>query len=209
LPDKVSVDTTFLNSEVTFISDQVGQINLKVFETIFKALQKKQTLSFDYRALENSDSHKRQVDPYHAICQRGNWYFIGYCHYKKAPRLFAFSRVKNASLTKDHYEIPEDFKPDDFFDKEIGVNITTQKPFTIELEFEKEIALYALERQWHSTQTVRENEDGSIYVKFTTTQVPEVLRLVLAQKETVKVLAPLELIEIVKSTAEKIAKLYS
>jgi predicted DNA-binding transcriptional regulator YafY len=38
LPDKVSVDTGFLNSQVTFIPDIAGNIDLKVFEAIFKSL---------------------------------------------------------------------------------------------------------------------------------------------------------------------------
>jgi len=208
LPDKVSVDTGFLNSQVTFIPDIAGNINLKVFETIFKALQKKQTINFEYRSLEKNNYTQRKADPYHAICQRGNWYFIGYCHDRKEPRMFAFSRVRKAVLVKSNFNIPADFTPTNYFDREMGVWASSQTAQTIELQFDKEIGIYALDRQWHSTQTVCENKDGSVNVKFTTTQIPEVLRFVLGQGHTVKVLKPAELVKMVKDETGKARGMY-
>jgi predicted DNA-binding transcriptional regulator YafY len=78
----------------------------------------------------------------------------------------------------------------------------------VELLFEKEIGAYALDRKWHSTQTVESREDGSVYVKFTTTQMPEVLRWVLGQGHTVKALAPVELVEMVKAETAKVRGMY-
>lgn len=54
----------------------------------------------------------------------------------------------------------------------------------------------------HDTQTVEQREDGSVYVKFTTTQMPAVLRWVLGY--TVKVLNLPELVEQVKAECEKV-----
>jgi predicted DNA-binding transcriptional regulator YafY len=45
-------------------------------------------------------------------------------------------------------------------------------------------------------------------VKFTTTQMPEVLRWVLGQGHTVKALGPAELVEQVKAEAEKVRGMY-
>jgi predicted DNA-binding transcriptional regulator YafY len=208
LPDKVSVETGFLNSQVTFIPDIAGNIDLKVFETIFKSLQKNQTISFEYRSLEQSEYKMRTADPYHAICHRGNWYFIAFCHERKEPRMFAFSRLRNVSFVKSFYNIPVDFDPHDFFDKEIGVWASSRTVHTIELRFEKEIGIYALDRRWHSSQTVKENKDGSVCVKFTTTQIPEVLRFVLGQGHTVKVLKPMGLVKLVKAEVERVRELY-
>jgi predicted DNA-binding transcriptional regulator YafY len=78
----------------------------------------------------------------------------------------------------------------------------------VELLFDKEIGTYALDRQWHSTQTVEQRKDGSVYVKFTTTQMPEVVRWVLGQGHTVKALAPAELVEMVKGEAERVGGMY-
>ena len=208
LPDNVSVDTGFLGSQVTFIPDQIGMIDLKSFQAVFNSLQKKRTVNFEYRSLDRNEYSKRNADPYHAICQRGNWYFIGYCHERKEPRMFAFSRIKNAVPGKGHFVIPADFDPDIYFDKEMGVWASSRIPQTIELRFEKEIGAYALDRRWHSSQTIKVNKDSSVNVKFTTTQMPEVLRWVLGQGRTVKALGPKELVEMVKAECDTVRGMY-
>jgi predicted DNA-binding transcriptional regulator YafY len=56
---------------------------------------------------------------------------------------------------------------------------------------------------------VSQNDDGTVFVSFTTTQIPEVLRWVLGQGHTVKALNPLELITLVQDEAEAIRKMYT
>jgi predicted DNA-binding transcriptional regulator YafY len=208
LPENVTVNPGVFSSQVSIISDHQGQIAAKVFEGIFTAMKTKRTVSFDYRSLQKTTVARRTADPYHAICQRGNWYFIGHCHDRNEPRMFSFSRVKNLALTKKHFNIPQGFKPEQYFDKEMGVFASARTPYTVELLIDNEIGTFALERQWHDTQTVEQRKDGSVYVKFTTTQMPEVLRWVLGQGHTVKALNPPELIGMVKDEAEKVRGMY-
>jgi predicted DNA-binding transcriptional regulator YafY len=122
--------------------------------------------------------------------------------------MFAFSRIKNAALTKHHFTIPEDFNAHDYFDKEMGVWASSRTPQTVELLFDKEIGTYALDRDWHSGQTVEEQKDGSVYISFKTNQMAEVLRFVLGQGHTVKALGPAELVERVKAEIEKMRGMY-
>ena len=90
----------------------------------------------------------------------------------------------------------------------MGVWLSDKTPLTVELLVDKEIGTYALNRIWHSEQVVEEREDGSVYVKFVTTQKKEILRWVLGQGHTVKVLAPQELVDEVKAELESARKMY-
>jgi predicted DNA-binding transcriptional regulator YafY len=123
--------------------------------------------------------------------------------------MFSFSRIKKITLSKEHFTIPNNFNPNEYFDKEMGVFASARVPYTVELLINSEIGTFALERQWHDTQTVEQREDGSVYVKFTTTQIPEVLRWVMGQGHTVKVMNPPELVEMVKNEMEKVMERYS
>jgi predicted DNA-binding transcriptional regulator YafY len=203
------VDAAPFGSQVSFVSEHQSHIDAEVFEGIFTALKTRETVRFDYRPLQKTTAMRRTADPYHAICQRGNWYFIGHCHDKNEPRMFSFSRTQNVTLTGRHFNIPSGFKPETYFDKAMGVFASARTPYTVELLITSEIGTYALERQWHDTQTVEQREDGSVHVKFTTTQMPEVLRWVLGQGRTVKVLAPPELIGMVRDEAEKVRGMYN
>jgi predicted DNA-binding transcriptional regulator YafY len=208
MPEKVTFDASFLDSQVSIISDHSGKIDPDVFQSIFTALKTHETISFEYRSLEKITHTKREADPYHAICQRGSWHLLAFCHEHKEPRMFAFSRFKKVSLTTKKFIIPTDFKPEAYFDKDIGVYASARTPYTVELLFSKEVGTYAFGRYWHKTQAVKQQKDGSVYVKFTTTQIPLVLSEVMAQGHTVKVLQPQILIDMVKQEAKKIIKAY-
>lgn len=209
LPKKITVDTSFLNPKITFIPDRTETINTNFFQTIFNALRSCRTLTFDYRPLQKSTFMSRTVDPYHIVCQRGNWYVIGFCHDKGDVRIFSFSRMKNLLMTAEHFSVPKDFSPSDYFDAEMGVWLSDKTPLTVELLVDKEIGTFALNRLWHSEQVVEEREDGSVYVKFQTTQKQEVLRWILGQGHTVRVLAPQELIVEVKAELEMARNMYN
>lgn len=208
LPEKISVDTSFLNPKITFIPDRTENINPSLFQTIFDSLKEMRTISFDYRPLQKATFMERTIAPYHVVCQRGNWYVIGLCHDKGDVRIFSFSRMKNVRLTKQKFAIPKDFKPSDYFDAEMGVWLSDKTPLEVELLFSVEIGTYAKNRIWHSEQVVEERADGSVYVKFKTTQKQELLRWILGQGHTVKVLAPPELVEDVKAELEKTREMY-
>lgn len=208
LPNNVTVDSTFLKGNITFIPDLLPSIDTNVFETIFSALQNHKTLSFDYRPLQKNTFMERKIDPYHAVCQKGNWYILGFCHDKNEVRVFNISRIKNAIQTNERFNVPKDFKPDDYFDKELGIWLSAKQKYTVELLIDKEIGTFALERKLHSDQKIIENSDGSVLVQFETTQLPEIKRWVLGQGKTVKVLNPPELIQDILSELQDIQKMY-
>jgi predicted DNA-binding transcriptional regulator YafY len=208
MPQEITVDSSILNDNVSFIPDNAGSINIAVFEDVFTALRSRKTINFEYRQLDKTAWTKRTVDPYHAICQRGNWYVIGNCHDKKIPRLFNFTRIRKTEITKKSFTVPSDFNPYQYFDKEMGVWASARKMFTIEFLVDKEIGTFALNHKWHKTQEVIENLDGSVKVKFTTNQMPEVLRWILGQGHTVKVLRPPELVKAIKDETAKMIKMY-
>jgi predicted DNA-binding transcriptional regulator YafY len=148
------------------------------------------------------------VDPYHAIYNHGAWYLIGYCHYNKMPLIFSFARMRRLTAARTTFKIPPDFNPADYTSDPIGVWISARTPYTVELLYDSSIGTFALEDHWNDTQELTQNKDGSVHVKFTTTQIPAVLYRVLAQGSTITVLNPPELIDMVKEEVEKLRSMY-
>lgn len=208
LPDKITVDTSFLKPSITFIPDRAENVKPELFEAIFESIKTYRSLKFEYRPLQKPSFLERTIDPYHAVCQRGNWYVIGKCHDKGDVRIFSLGRMKNAVLTKEKFSIPKDFKTSDYFDSEMGVWLSDKTPVEVELLFDSEIATYATNRTWHSNQTIKENADGSVYLKFKTTQKNELMRFILGQGHTVKLLSPPELVEELKAELKRTQELY-
>lgn len=208
LPNKITLDSSFLQNQTTFIPDKMGTINPENFSKVFSALKNRHVLDFEYRPLQKTTWMTRRINPLHAVCQKGNWYVMGFCHDKKDIRVFNFSRMQNVTESKEKFDIPEDFNPDKYFDKEIGIWLSATKKYTVELLISAEIGTFALERSWNKNQKIEQREDGSVWVSFETTQLPEVKRWVLGQGKTVKVLGPDELIAQVKEEVAAVLGMY-
>ena len=133
----------------------------------------------------------------------------GYCHHYKKVLVFAFARMKNAEATNSRFVIPNDFKASDYFDPEMGIWASEHTPYLFELLFDSNISTFAQELYWNKTQKVVRNADGTVYVRFTTTQITEVLFRVLGHGSAVTVLNPPELVERVKAEIEKMREKYA
>lgn len=208
LPEKIFVDSTFLSDDVTYIPDALPKINPKNFEKIFNALRTKSMLSFNYCPLQKSTFMQRKLEPYHVVCQRGNWYVLGKDNLKGDIRIFSFARMENVKITSEHFEVPADFDVRKYVDSQMGVWLSSHEERKVRLLFSTQIGTFAAEHIWNENQKVVRNTDGSVEVSFRTTQLPEVKRLVLGQGSTVKVLEPENLVTEVKEEIAKMAEMY-
>ena len=81
------------------------------------------------------------------------------------------------------------------------------RSFVLE-KFSKNISTYILERNWHESQVMRQNPDGTVYLSFKSNQIQESLFWVLHFGGEVKVISPPEFVKRVKDEAKKILKNY-
>lgn len=197
-PHDVTIDTALPVSNISFISESTSKIDREVFTSIMSAVLEKKEIVFDYQPLQKTTSMNRRLNPYHIVCQRGNWYVLGYCHDKEEVRVFNFSRIKNIKIEDIGFEFPKDFKLENYFDPAVGIWLSSKEKMNIKLQFDASVGTFASEHIWHPKQIITQNKDGSVVVEFETTQIPEVKRWVLGQGRTVKVLEPPELIQQIK-----------
>lgn len=208
MPDKVSVSSSLIESDIKFISDPLPNIDEKVFNSVFDAIRNKKTLEFGYRAIKNTDYTTRQFDPYKVLCQKGNWYAIGWCHKHNDIIEYALSRMKDIKITGNSFVFKSDFDINRYIDSDFGIWINKEEPKLIELIFSKDINTFILERTWHAKQNCYQREDGSVYLSFMSNQMQESLRWVLSFGSQVQVLNPPELKEQVLKEIDKMGGIY-
>nr|WP_318681811.1 WYL domain-containing protein [uncultured Treponema sp.] len=208
LPNKVEVDTPFSSRDVQFIKDPLPEISETTFNYVFEAIRTSRTLEFNYRSISKQTYTRRQFDPYKVLCQKGNWYVIGYCYLHERINVYSLSRMKDVEITKEKFEVRPDFKLEKFIDPDFGIWHNDEKPKKIELVFNSSINTYILERTWHVNQKCKQEKDGSVYLSFMSNQLQETLHWVMSFGSKVQVLNPPELIEMVKEEIKGLKKLY-
>lgn len=208
LPDMVSVDSSFLNRDISFISDPLPKIESEVFNSIFKAVRSRRIIEFEYKSVSASAYKKRIFDAYHVLCQKGNWYVLGFDHTADDFRVFALARIRNIVFRNETFSFANSFDLKKHIDLDFGIWNNTEPPVEYEIEFSKGRANYILEREWHKNQTVQALEDGSVLLKFMSNQKEMVFNWVMSFGNAATVVKPDELRKKIKEEASLMAEKY-
>lgn len=206
LPKDVAVSTSFNADQVHFISNPQPQIDQEIFFKVLEGIQERKTLDFAYRSIKRQEYIQRKFNPYKILCQRGDWYILGYCHRHQEFRVYNMARIQNISVA-ERFEWDESFDINSHIDPDFGV-WAQGKSFTVELLFSQEVHTFILERQWHVGQRCCLQEDGRVLLTFETNQFDEILHWVMSFGHKVLVLNPPELKEAIRQEIATMAKMY-
>jgi len=191
LPDEIKINTSWIDSEFTFLEDSTVTIKPEIWEILLSGLRNKKIVEIYYKT-PGKDRTKRDIKIYHMINHSGQWYVLAYCNLKKTILLFALSRIDEALLLKESYEIPQNFDFHQHMGAHFGIMIDS-KEFEIKIRFSPSQAPYVRERTWHKTQSISERKDGSLDLTFSTNSKFEVKRWIMSWGKDAKVLKPKDL----------------
>lgn len=210
LPDKITINPALLYSRFTFTSPPAKPVDEEVWSTVVRGLLGQQTVRIAYRPFESAESRKGKeslINPYHIANLQGEWYVFGVHSGYADVRQFAMGRIETATLTDQHFDMPEDFDPQKLLSSTFARYAGDGKPQTVKLLFDKEVADWVTERQWQPNQKLRQRKSGEIELEFPATGLFEVQRWVLSWGRWVKVLAPAELTKLVADEIRLMANL--
>ena len=93
-------------------------------------------------------------------------------------------------------------------DLSFGIWNNPEPPVEYELEFSPKLANYITEREWHKGQSVTQNGDGSVTLRFKSNQRQMVFSWVLGFASAVQVVKPAELRDQLRTEIARMAALY-
>ncbi|MBE6345161.1 MAG: WYL domain-containing protein [Spirochaetaceae bacterium] len=208
-PTEITVSSSIFSKNISFISDPLPKIDENVFYNIFECLREKRTIEFDYNSIQGEIKLNRRVDPYHIVCQKGNWYLLAFCHKNKSIRTFSLARMSNSKKTDLSFFTPQDFSPTQYFDINFGIWNNKTQNCKIELVFDKSIKTLITEHNWYPNQEIKINPDGSVYLSFESNQLQEIQYWIMSFGSKVKVINPVELRETIIIESQKTLEKYN
>jgi proteasome accessory factor B len=210
LPVKIRqyCNTTLQNISIRV--DPQASMNLldKTFAQLQQAIAKKMKVSMQYHSFFEGQIIDVELCPYHLMYNRRAWYVLGFSDLHKSVRMFKLNRIRELKSTEKHFVGSESFDLYDFFGRAWSM-IPEGKIYNIKLRFLPMVANNVAEVQWHSTQKVTHNRDGSATIEFRVDGLREIAWWILGYGDQVQVLAPKSLRNNVLETAKNMIKLNS
>ena len=99
------------------------------------------------------------VHPYRLAFAQGGLYLLAYVPEYGEVRTFAVERLQELSLLEERFTPIEDL-PDTAFPHSLGVH--SGPPERVEIEFQPAAADYVRSREWHASQSLRDDEAGRL-----------------------------------------------
>lgn len=183
------------------VMNQDGRM-LRSFGQVAKAVLGQREITFHYRKLGVDEVERRRVHPLHLGEVDGGWYLIAHDLDRAALRTFALPRISRVTMGKTRFERPGGFDGEAYLRRSFGVwNVDgDETQHVVRVELRQYAARLAQERRWHPTQEVEvlDAKGNRVEVRFEVGCLEEVVRWVLSFGRQAKVMAPPELVRLVR-----------
>ena len=123
-------------------------------------------------------------------------------------RTYKIERIEWTELSKESYEIPDDFDPRELLADAWGIWYTDEEPITIKLKFHPRVAHRVQETRWHRSQQLIEQEDGFLLWIAQVAEPKELLSWIRGWGADCEVLEPESLRKALEQEARRLAELY-
>lgn len=112
-----------------------------------------------YHSRSSARTKKYQVHPHRLAYAQGGLYLLAYVPEYAEMRTFAIDRLEDLSLLEERFT-PVDDLPDQAFPHSLGVH--SGPPERVALAFAPAVAEYVTSREWHPSQAIENESDGTI-----------------------------------------------
>jgi predicted DNA-binding transcriptional regulator YafY len=178
----------------------------RVFPKLLTAILRKQIVTVNYYLLGEHKYIVTDLSPYHLMYNNQTWYVLGMSSYHNGISSFKLKHIKELKTLDKCFIEDKNFNVSDYLGRAWSM-MPEGNLYNVKLRFLPEVAFSVAETQWHSTQTVTFEDDGSAIIEFRVDGLNEIIWWILGYGDQVQVLAPRVLrqriLEIAKNTVQK------
>ena len=176
--------------------------------TVTDAWARGRSLRLSYKSAGKSRPKEIVVDPYFLEPSAAGYstYLIAYSRTHEQIRTFKVERIVSAEMLPQHFELPDGLEVDRLLSSAWG--IIWGEGITVRLRFRADVSWRVKESRWHPSQSIEELPDGGCILSMSVASLMELGRWVRSWGDTVEVLEPQELRDVLRTEAQRLAKQY-
>ncbi len=202
LPDTISFNLEDWEQTISFRTSAEAILDLEVFDALAQATAHRRQIELAYRKPGRSQTEPRIVDPYHLANINGEWFLFAWCHLRKDLRTFVPARIESVKETGETFKRPKKFSLEKRLRDSFGVH-SGQGEFDVVIRFNDRVADYIREKRWHPSQKIKTLRNGGLELSMKLSSLVEVQRWALGWGGNAVPVAPPELVESVRESAER------
>ena len=208
LPDTIEVPLDELTNCLSVLPRVQTTYDPEIFRVLVTAVRQSRQLSMVYWTAGRNETQRRTVDPYDLVLAADDdWCLIGHCHLRNDIRLFKVQRVRSVEETGECFCRPAGFRARDYMAESFGT-IRGDGDFHVALRFTPAYAGLIAEKQWHASQVVEPQPDGTLILRLHVNDLRLIKRWVMYWGPECEVLEPEELIAMVVSDLKAVGRIY-
>jgi predicted DNA-binding transcriptional regulator YafY len=171
-------------------------------DDVFQAVSDLRPLTLLYRSASRGREERITIHPYALVLHRDSIYCVGHHVERGEIRTFVLDRMRDTQCAvAERFELPVDFKVDDYFQGEFGIWKDETKHRVV-IDFDVHAAEYVRTRKVHASQKLTALPGGGVRLSMTVGNLNPVASWVLEWGQRAKVVDPPELVERIRSELE-------
>jgi predicted DNA-binding transcriptional regulator YafY len=175
----------------------------KIFIQLLEAIHTRQSLAVQYYLPVEQRDISTDLNPYCIFYSGGVWHAIGESGPRKNMRTFELNHIRQLTPLDKHFVEDKKFDLKEYFGYAWSL-LREGRIYDVKLRFSSRIAAEVAETEWHHTQTVSFENDGSAIFKFRVDGLNEISWWIFGFGDQVQVLAPEELRKRIVQKASRI-----
>jgi len=179
-----------------------------IYDQLLSAVTKRHCVRLRYRSLNEGAEIRTKLSPYQLFFSRRSWYVVGRSSLHKATRTFNLGRIVEIEPLDDSYKIPRGFSIERFLRNAWHLIPEPGPDWEIVIRFGKMVAQNVAEVNWHKTQKLTFNEDGTLDFQVVVSGLNEISWWILGYGDQAEVLQPPELRRLIAQRVKQMATMY-
>ena len=180
----------------------------EILDNLLIGIEDRRVVFITYRSQRSTESVTYPIHPYSIKRHEGSLYVHGHKPDDGQLRTWKLDRIGQADADPMPFTIPADLDLEARFAGSLGI-YDGQDDVRVKIRFAAEVARYVAEKQWHHSQQLTPQKDGSLIVELRLSNTVEVKSWALGFGANAEVLEPAELRREIADDLEGLLSLYS
>jgi len=180
----------------------------QILDALMLGIEERRYTSLTYQSQQTTEPYTRDVYPHALAYHKGTLYLVAWAPERNGFRNYKVDRITDALALELRFTRDPSFNIEEYLVGTFGIYQGTGEPQRVRVHFAASVARYVAEKDWHHTQTLHRQRDGSLIAEFHLANFNELASWVLSFGREAEILEPHSLRAEIAATIRAMGEIY-